>query len=88
MTTDPYMGAGQDLLGPAVNVETVTPSNTTALAYTSKRLYVGAGGNVAVVTQGGQTVLYSNVQTGTYLSVRATQVNATSTTASSILAEY
>lgn len=86
--TDRFPGA-EDLLSPALNAENVIPSDTNTLACVSKRLWVGApGGDVTVVTVGGQTVTYSSVPGGTYLPVRATQVKATGTTATEIVSEY
>jgi hypothetical protein len=85
--TDRFPGA-EDLLSPAYNAAAVTPSNTAFLPAVSKRLWVGGAGNVQLVTAGGQTVIYAAVPAGTYLNVRATQVLATSTTATNIIAEY
>ena len=88
--TDLYAGSGQDLLGPASNAEVVTPSDTIALPFASKRLWIGSAGNVALITVGGSTVTYSAVPAGTYLQVRTNQVKATGTTtaANTIIAEY
>lgn len=45
----------------------------------------GGGGDVAVVTRGGDTVTYTGIPSGTYLNVRVTQVNASGTTASQVI---
>jgi hypothetical protein len=86
--SDNYAGMGDSLLSPASWAAAVTPSNTVALPIASKRLWVGAAGNVALVTTGGSTVTYTAVPAGTYLQVRAAQVLATGTTATNIVAEY
>lgn len=61
----------------------VTPSDTTELE--AAALYVGGAGDVAVVTEGGNTVTFSGVQAGSMLVLRIRQVRATSTTASAIV---
>ncbi len=86
--TDLYAGSGNDLLAPASNAAAVTPSDSVALTFASKRLWVGGAGNVTLITVGGATVTYTAVPAGTYLNVRANQVKATGTTATNIVAEY
>ena len=61
----------------------VTPSDTTQI-YASA-LFVGGAGNVAVVTEGDDTVTFSGVQAGSMLVLRIKQVRATSTTATNIV---
>ena len=85
---DRYAGSGDDLLAPASHAAAVVPSDTADLPYASKRLFVGGGGAVALITIGGDAVTYSNVAAGTYLQVRASRVLATGTTATTIIAEY
>lgn len=62
----------------------VTPHNSTNFAKRARALYVGAGGNIVVVT-GGAAVTFVNVPQGTILPVECTRVNATGTTATSIV---
>lgn len=83
--TDLYAGSGDDLLGPASSAAAVTPG-ASPLPFASKRLWVGAGGNVEVTTVGGQTVTYTNVPAGTYLYVRAAYV--LSAPGGDVIAEY
>jgi hypothetical protein len=87
-SNDRYEGEGDDLLSPASEGAAVTPSDTLALPTASKRMWVGGAGNVKVLTTGGSTVTYTAVPAGTYLQVRASQVFATGTTATDIVAEY
>lgn len=49
-------------------------------------LYIGTGGNIRVMTAGGDDVLFSNVLGGTFLPIQVTRVFATNTTASNIVA--
>ena len=58
---------------------------TSAGVCVTKALYVGTGGNVNVVMEGGQTVLHSNVPSGAILPIRVKQVLNTNTTASTIV---
>lgn len=51
-----------------------------------RSLYVGTGGNVQVLTEKGQTILFKNVPDGGVLHVRCTRVFATNSTAADILA--
>ena len=61
----------------------VTPSDTTELE--ASALYVGGAGDVAVVTEGGDTVTFTGVQAGSMLVLRIKQVRTTSTTATNIV---
>lgn len=85
---DPYQNVGSDVLGPARNADAVVPSDSADLPNASKRLWVGTGGAVSLITVGGDTVTYTAVPSGTYLQVRAARVRSTGTTASNIVAEY
>lgn len=84
---DRFPGTTEDLLGPATRAAAVTPSDSADLPFNSKRLHIGTGGTVSVVTVGGDTVTYT-AASGTYLNVRAARVRVTGTTASNIVAEY
>ena len=63
----------------------VTPDDTHQLDSESM-LFVGTGGDVAVVTVGGNTVTFSNVGDGDILPVAVKKVMSTNTTASDIVA--
>ena len=67
----------------AYDAAAVTPSDTVPnnFAY----LYVGTGGNIAVVTEAGNSVTLNNYPSGAYLWLRVTKVMATNTTASNIV---
>lgn len=87
MPTDNTPGAyGADT--PANGAETVTPSDTVNLTNTSRGLYVGGTGNVAVVMKDGTTATFVAVPAGAILPIRITRVNSTSTTATSMVALY
>lgn len=81
-------GTNRNLRNPGQNGEVVTPHNTNEFVKVSRAIYVGTGGNVNLVTRDGTTLLFSNVQDGTVLPIRARQVRATGTTATDIIAIY
>ena len=70
----------------------VYPSDVYTLSYQfnsttqSSNLYVGTGGNIRVLTAGGDDITFYNVQSGSFLPVHASKVFLTGTTASNILA--
>lgn len=51
-------------------------------------LYVGTGGNVDLITAGGDTALYTGVPTGMFMPVQVKRVKATLTVASTIVAQW
>lgn len=73
---------------PASNFVAVTPSDSVDFTFASRGLWVGTGGNVAVVGLNGQVVTFTAVPSGTMLPVRAKRVNSTNTTASNIVSLY
>lgn len=74
---------------PAQYAAAVTPHDSTNLSQAARALYIGVGGNIVCVMQGdGAAVTFSNVKSGSILPISVLRVNATNTTASSILALY
>ena len=77
----------------AINAFAITKSDSTVFPQfpsstgvcVTKALYVGTGGDVNVVMEGGQTVLHSNVPSGAILPIRVKQVLSASTSASAIV---
>jgi len=71
-----------------VNIFTASPQNYTVYAQNAKEgcvLYVGTGGNLEVVTAGGQTVTFVGIVGGSFLPVQVLKVTA-NTTAADIVA--
>lgn len=75
----------------------VTPSDTVAIGETTagdgnakapKALYVGGAGNLVAVQPDGRVVTFTGVPAGSVLPITVTRVNATSTTATAIVALY
>lgn len=67
----------------------ITTSDTDDLPFTTRGVYVGGTGNVVAVMAGtGEAVTFSAVPVGTVLRIKATRINATSTTATNLVALY
>lgn len=62
----------------------ITPANSDLNAPV-RALYIGLGGDIAVVTTINQSVTFVNVQSGTILPISVKRVSLTGTTASSIV---
>ena len=73
------------LIEPALNAASVTPADSTNLTSPTRALYIGSGGDLAVVLNG-TTVTFTNVASGSVLPIRPEIVNSTNTTATDILA--
>lgn len=72
-------------LGVALDAFAITPSNTVNLGTRARSIYVGGSGNITILTPKGTTILFANVPEGTILPVEALRVNATGTTATSLV---
>lgn len=70
----------------------VTPSNTvniseeTEASKSGSVLYIGTGGDLRVLTVGGDEVVFYNIQDGSFLPVQVLRVYESETTASNIIA--
>lgn len=78
----------------ASRAASVTPSNTVNIPNISAEngrgnngcvLYVGTGGNLRVLTAGGDDVVFTNLASGSFLPVNVLRVFLTNTTAADIL---
>lgn len=76
----------------AKRAKAVTPSDTDNLVYaegTDEReavLYVGTGGDLKILTEGGDEVTLPNVQDGSFIPISIKRVYSTDTTADDIVA--
>lgn len=87
---DGLLNHGRDASGPARRAAAVTPSDTVDLTTYAKALYVGAAGNVRVLTVGAEdadAVTFANHPVG-WLPVQVRRVLATGTTATQIVAAF
>lgn len=83
---DKFADYPTSLTAPARDASAVTPSDAADLPFLTRALYVGETGNLSVRMAGGQSVALANVPAGSFLPIRAEGVNATGTTAASIVA--
>ena len=93
--TDRFTNITSNLSDPSSSGFAVVANDNVGAAFSqpTRGLYVGAGGNVAVVMVGyrgaGNTALtFVNVQSGSVLPIRAIQVLQTGTTANSMIGLY
>lgn len=77
-----------DTASVADNAVSITPSDSSDLSPWIRALYIGGAGNVSVITAGGQTVTFSGLPAGTILPLHIRRVNATGTTATSLVGLY
>jgi len=66
----------------------VTPSDGTDLATPTRAIFVGGAGTLTVITAGGETVLFTGVIAGQVLTLQASRIKATGTTATNIVAMW
>ena len=77
---------GDGLGAPAVNGFAVTPSDSADFAFATRAIYVGGAGTVvAVLFPSGAVLTFVGATAGSILPVRASRVNSTGTTATSLL---
>lgn len=82
---DDFASYETGLTAPAAAAETITPSDTEELAYTTRALFVGQDGDVSVTFKSGDTVLLRNLQGGVVYPLRLTAVLASGTTATDLV---
>jgi hypothetical protein len=71
---------------PATKALAITPNNGADLAFATRGIYIGGGGNLRVDMQdGGVDVTFVGLAAGTILPVRVSRVYATGTTATSLV---
>lgn len=83
---DPFASHQRGASSPAIDAFTVTPDDAADLPTVARGLYVGASGDVSLVTLAGTTVLFRAVPAGAVLPCSATRVRATGTTATHLVA--
>jgi hypothetical protein len=66
----------------------ITPSDSLELPYVTRAIYVGVGGDMAGVTDTGDSAIFVGMQTGTILPGCFRQVKVTGTTAASLVGLY
>jgi len=82
---DDFTGHTDGLTSPATAAEVISPDDTLDLAFVTRALYVGQGGDMNVMLKSGDVVVLRNMQPGVIYPLRAMQVLATGTTATDIV---
>lgn len=88
MASTDLANASNSITAPAGRFAAVTPSDSVDLTYLTRALYVGGDGTVVAVDANGTAVSFVGVVAGTVLPIRVSRVNATSTTATNIVAMW
>jgi hypothetical protein len=82
MFDDPFRQAMDSPMTPAENCFTITPSDSAELPCATKAIYIGEGGDVALIpVRGKKAVTFRNLPSGAILDVRVRAIRATGTTA-------
>jgi hypothetical protein len=85
---DPFKQYSDSPSAPSSDAFAIVPHDTDPLLSVTKAIYVGTGGNVALRPVRGNTdVTYRNVPAGSYLTIRASHVRASGTTAADLIGE-
>ncbi len=66
----------------------ISPHNSNPLTRVTRAIYVGGAGDITLITEKGDEVLFKAVPVGTILPVRASIVKATGTGATFLLGLY
>lgn len=88
MAQDLYFNASPGMNGPLFRGFAITPADSTDLAFVTRAIWVGTGGDVAFQFADGSAVTLRSVPSGTMLPVRAARVMANGTTASNLVGLY
>lgn len=76
-----------DPLWPASSLIQVVPSNSVNFINNVRQLYIGNAGNISVLTENNETVVFKNINAGSVIgSFFIKRVNLTGTTALDIIA--
>lgn len=75
------------LSAPAGNAAAITPSDSADLSVDARSIYVGVGGDIALIPIGGRTaVTFKNAAAGSVIPVQTARVMSTNTTATNLVA--
>lgn len=87
MPTGAFVAMSSGISAPGLSFAAVSPSDTADLTTAARGLFVGTGGNIAVIgVSDSASVVFKNVASGTVLPLCVKRVLATGTTAADIVA--
>ncbi len=85
MSFESYKKQSNGLESPALNADSITPSDSVDLSEQTRAIYVGVSGDLKVTMVGGNTVTFVGVAAGIPLPIQAVRIFATLTTATDII---
>jgi hypothetical protein len=86
---DAFATRADDVSAPARRTTAIVPHDTNDLADLPKAIYIGGGGDVALMAVADNTArTFKAVQVGSILPIRVRRVLATGTTATNLIALY
>ncbi len=89
MGIDPYRRSPDEITNPAQKAFVITPSDSVDLEESTRAVWVGSTGNLAVILVGDSAaVTFVGVQSGSLLPLRVKRVMDTNTTAQNIVGVY
>lgn len=83
--SDRFASHAGSLEAPASGGFPISPSDSTDLVEVTRAVYIGTGGAIAGIMQGGEEVTFISVPGGTLLPVRLRRIKATGTTATALV---
>ncbi|MCM2396971.1 hypothetical protein NBH19_12905 [Rhizobium sp. S95] len=83
--TDRFSNVHPSLSGPASTGFAILPDDDVDLVETTRGLYLGSGGDIAVVMASGASIVLTSVPGGSILPLRVSRVLDTGTTADGIV---
>ncbi len=83
---DDYAQLQTGLDSPYRHAAAVTPSDIVDLSNVSRAIYVGGAGNIALITEQGETVTLIGVTVGSVIRICASRIKAAGTTATNLVA--
>lgn len=86
MPAQDLANGGNSITAPAANFAAITPNDGSDLAYVTRGIYVGTGGDISAVNAAGDVVPFKSLPAGILLPIRVARIRATGTTASNIVA--
>lgn len=75
---DKFTGSDAQRVNPVEHAFAITPDDDADLTAVTRGIWVGVGGDLAVIMQGGEEVTFTGIADGTLLPIRVSRVLETS----------
>lgn len=85
---DKFKSYSSDLESPGLEHYDITPHDINDEKLAFRSLYIGTGGNVALVSMSGVVKVYKNCANGSIIPMRGRRINVTGTTAADMIGMY